>query len=51
MFSEEVGVHTWIDNAPVTFLTTVHGLGSEAVKTKSTDTQRARKAFGDAEKN
>ena len=48
MFSEAVGAHTWIDNAPVTVLTTVHELGSEAMKRKE---RRAREAFGDAGNN
>ena len=43
LFSEEAGAHAWIDNAPVTVLSTVHDLGSEVVKirerpgTKNTD--------------
>lgn len=55
LFSEEVGAHAWIDNAPVTVLSTVHELGSEVAKTrkrpgiKSTNAKRAREAFGDAE--
>ena len=33
LFSEEVGAHAWIFNAPVTVLSTEHELGSEVVKT------------------
>ena len=55
LFSEEVGVYAWMDNAQITALSTVHELGSEFVKTrkrpgtKSTNAKRARVAFGDAE--
>ena len=50
-----MGAHAWIDNAPVTVLSTVHELGSEVAKTrkrpgiKSTNAKRTREAFGDAE--
>ena len=33
LFSEEVGAHTWIDDAPVTVLSTVRELGSEDART------------------
>ena len=42
MFSEAVGAHTWIDNAPVTVLTTVHELGSEAMKRKERRVHRGQ---------
>jgi hypothetical protein len=51
--NEEVGAMRWIDNAPVTMLTTVHDLSSTTMSlrmrpgAKSTNAKNARKFFGD----
>ena len=52
-FNREVGAQTWIYNAPVATMSTVHQLGSvvKMVKwrpgKKSTNAKKAREAFGD----
>ena len=53
-FNQEVAAQTWIDNAPVTIMSTVHQLGSvvERVRKrpgkKSTNAKIARETFGGA---
>ena len=53
-FNQEVGAQTWIDNAPVTIMSTVHQLGFQVERVrkrpgkKSTNAKKAREAFGDA---
>ena len=53
--NEEVGSQDWAANAPVTVISTVHGLGSEASKVekrpgaKSANTKEAREALGGGE--
>ena len=53
-FNQEVGAQTWIDNAPVTIMSTVHQLGFQVERVrkrpekKSTNAKKAREAFGDS---
>ena len=53
-FNQEVDAQTWIDNAPVTIMSTVHQLGFQVKRVrkrpgkKSTNAKKAREAFGDA---